>query len=93
MILKVSQNQVHTLFSLFFFFKNFSSFRIYVFIIFVCAGSSLLHGLFFSCGEWRLLSDCSAQASHCGDFSCCSAWTLGYGLQYLRLLGSRAQAQ
>ena len=33
---------------------------------------------FFSCGEWELLSRCSVQASHCGHFSCCSDWALGY---------------
>ena len=51
-----------------FFFLNF-----YLFIhsfIFDCAGSSLLHGLFSSCSEWRLLSSCSARASHCSGFSC-----------------------
>ena len=30
-----------------------------------CTGSSLLCGLFSSCGKWRLLSYCSEQASHC----------------------------
>ena len=25
----------------------------------------------FSSGEWGPLSSCSAQASHCGGFSCC----------------------
>lgn len=32
------------------------------------AGSSLLLGLFSTCGEWGLLCSCSALASHCGDF-------------------------
>ena len=32
---------------------------------------------FSSWGEQGLLSNCSAQASHCGGFSCCKAWTLG----------------
>ena len=31
-----------------------------------CAGSSLLCGLFSSCGQWGLLSSCSVQASRCG---------------------------
>ena len=31
-----------------------------------CAGSWLLHRLFFSCDEQGL--SCSAQASHCNDF-------------------------
>ena len=29
----------------------------------------LLHRFF--CGEWRLLSTCGVQASHCSGFSCC----------------------
>ena len=41
-----------------------------------CAGSSLLHCPFLSCGELGLLSSCSVQASHCGGFSC-EAWALG----------------
>ena len=28
---------------------------------------------FTSCSEWRLLSSCSARASHCSGFSCCRA--------------------
>ena len=35
-----------------------------------CAGSSLLHGLFSSCGEWGLLSSCDARA-YCSGSSCC----------------------
>ena len=31
---------------------------------------------FSSCDEQGLLSNCCAQASHCGDF-CCGAWALG----------------
>ena len=42
-----------------------------------CAGSSLLCELFSSCGEWGLLSTCSAWASHCGGFSSCRARPLG----------------
>jgi len=34
-------------------------------------------GFFSSCGEWGLLSGCSAQASHCGGFFCCGAQALG----------------
>ena len=40
------------------------------------AGSSLLRGLFFSCGEPRLLSGWDAQASHCRGCSYCAAWAL-----------------
>ena len=44
--------------------------KIFLFIYFGCAGSSLLHGRFPSCGEWGLLSSCGVWASHCGGFSC-----------------------
>ena len=44
---------------------------------FGCAGSSLLHGLFSSCGEWGLCSSCSAGVSHCDGFFCCAAQALG----------------
>ena len=47
-------------------FKNIS--RIYFLFIFGCAWSSLLFGLFCSCG---------ARTSHCGGFSCCKEWALG----------------
>ena len=40
-------------------------------------GSSLPLWTFSSCGEWGLLSDCGAQASCCGGFSCCRAQALG----------------
>ena len=39
-----------------------------------CAWSSLLRGLFPGRGEWKLLSGCGAQASHCSGFSCCVKW-------------------
>ena len=39
--------------------------------------SSLLHGLFSSCGEWELLCSCGARAFPCGGFSCCRARVLG----------------
>ena len=42
--------------------------NIYLFI-FGCAGSSLLHRLFSSCGE---------QTAHCSGFSCCGTWVLGH---------------
>ena len=38
-------------------------------LILLCAGSSLLCGLFSSCGEQELLSSCDAWASHCSGFS------------------------
>ena len=46
--------------------------------IFVCAGSSLMPGLFSSWSKWGLLSSCGAWASHCGGFSCHGVQTLGY---------------
>ena len=58
---------------------------IYLFIIFGCAGSSLLHGLFSSCGEQGVglvlvhrrlivLSCCGAQARGHEGFSSCGMW-------------------
>ena len=32
---------------------------------------------FSHCGKQGLLPSCSAQASHCGRFSCCGEWALG----------------
>ena len=46
-------------------------------LIFCCAESSLLHGLFSSWGEWGLPYDCGVQTSHCGGFSCWVARALG----------------
>ena len=54
----------------------FDALFIYLFV-FGCAGSSLLHRLFSSCGEPGLLPSCGARASHCGGFSCCRAQALG----------------
>ena len=41
--------------------------------IFGGAGSSWLHRLFSSCGEWELFSSCGSRASHSGGFSRCRA--------------------
>ena len=49
-------------------FANLNILFIYLFI-FGCAGSSLLQGLFFSCGERGLLSSRGVQASRCSGFS------------------------
>ena len=51
---------------------------------------------FSSCGEWGLLSHCSAWASHCGGDSCCVCST-GFGscgtwAHRLWLVGPRARA-
>ena len=49
-------------------------FHFYLFIIFfVCAGSSLLHGLFLQLRWVGLLCICGRQGSHCSGFSCCRA--------------------
>ena len=40
-------------------------------LIYGCAGSSLLHGLFPSCEEQGLPSSCGARAFHCSGFSLC----------------------
>ena len=56
--------------------------------IFGRSGSSLLCGLFSSCGKQGLLSSCGVWASHCSGFSCCAAWA--HGLQQLQPPGSRA---
>ena len=69
----------------------------FYFFIFGCAGSSLLLRLFSDCIEWRLVSNCSAQASHCSGFSCCRAQAPGHTsfsscgtrAQSLQLRGSR----
>ena len=47
--------------------SNHFLFSIFLYLfIFSCAGSSLLSKLLSRCGEWRPLSGCGAQASHCG---------------------------
>ena len=58
-----------------FFLKNFSP--VYLFFIFGCIGSSLLHVGFL--WLWRAGSTlrCGAWASHRGGFSCCGARALG----------------
>ena len=70
--------------SLFFFFNNF----IYLFIIFGCIGSLLLHRFFSSCGERGLLSSRGAQASQRGGFPRCGAQALEH---WLSSRGTRAQ--
>ena len=65
-----------TLGPVFFFFFNLKKFYLLFILFFACTGSSLLRGLFSSCGEQELLS-CGARASHCSGFSCCRAWALG----------------
>ena len=58
------------------------------------SGSLMPRGLLSSCREQGLLSLCCAQASHWGGISCCEApGSRALELQWLQLLGSRAQAQ
>ena len=54
---------------------------------FLCTGFSLV------AASGRLLSSCSAWASHCGGFSGCRAQVLGAWPQQLWLASSRAQVQ
>ena len=48
-----------------------------ILFVFGCAGSSLLHRLFSSCGKQGLCSSCGVQAPHCSGFSCRGARALG----------------
>ena len=63
-------------------FKFFIKLKFFYFFTFGCARSSLLHGLFSSCGE--LLFSYGEQASHRGGFSLrwllLWAWTLEHRL-------------
>ena len=51
-------------------------FNFYLFIIFGCADSSLLHRLSLVV-ESGGYSSCGAQTSHCSGVSCCRSWALG----------------
>ena len=74
--------------------------KMYLFIGLGCAGSWLLRGFFFSCGERGLFSGCCVQRSQCGGFSCCGARGRGCAgfssgstwAPRLQLPGSRAQS-
>ena len=58
--------------------NRFHSFVKIILFIFGCARCSSLRQCFSSYGKRRLLSNCSARASHRGDFSCCRAQALGH---------------
>ena len=58
--------------SSFFFFNNFIDW-----LVFDCAGPSLLCGIFSTYREQGLLSSCSVLASHCSSFSYCELQALG----------------
>ena len=49
---------------------------LYLILFLACAGSSLPHGVFSSCGQWGLFSSCCVRALHCSGLSCCRAWLL-----------------
>ena len=81
---------------------------IFYLVTFGCGGSSLLWGLFSSCGEQGTLSSHSSRAFHCSGLSLqrtgptvcglhqlCSTGFRSHGVwaQELQFLGSRAQAQ
>ena len=54
------------------------SFILFLFLkIFGYAESSLLSGLFSSCGKQGLCYSCSVRVSHSSGFSCCGVWALG----------------
>ena len=80
-------SQIHPLWLPNVFFCFFFLFLIIVCMYFGCAGSSLLHRLFFSCGEQDPLSGCGSWASHCSGFSCCGARLLGHAGSVVMALG------
>ena len=55
----------------------------FVFIFLSVLGLCCWAQAFSSCGDWRLLSSCGPQASHCGGFPCCGSWTLDHRLSHL----------
>ena len=48
------------------------------FDLFIYLGLYCCAPAFSSCGEWGLLSSCSAGVSHCDGFYCCGAWVQGH---------------
>ena len=65
----------------FFFFGCAGSFFFLRFIyclFLVVLGFHCCTWAFSNCGEWGLLSTCSAWASYCGSFSCCTTGALGH---------------
>ena len=57
--------------------KNFLNlFYLLIYLFLAVLGLCCCTWAFSSFGEWELLSVCSAQASHCDGFSCCTAWAL-----------------
>ena len=52
--------------------------KIFICLFLIVLGPHCCVQIFSSYGEQGLLSSCGAQASHCGGFSCCTAWALGH---------------
>ena len=52
----------------------------FVYLIFGCTGSSLLHMGLLYLQQVGVSLHCGAAAFHCGGFSCCGAWALEHGL-------------
>ena len=50
---------------------------IFIYLIFSCVGSSLLHAGFLQLQQAGATLRCGSQASHCSGFSCCRAQALG----------------
>ena len=57
-----------------YFFKSY----LLLLLLLGCAGFLLLQGFFSSCHKWGLFCSCDVQACHCGGFSGCGAWVIGY---------------
>ena len=51
---------------------------IYIYIFFAVLGLCFYAQAFSSCSEQGIHFRCSAQASHCGGFSCCSFGVGGF---------------
>ena len=73
--------------------KNSPHFTIYLFSIFSCAWSSLLHSSFLYLPRVGVTFHLIVRASPCGGFSCCGAWSsrasvVAAGLTALPLVGS-----
>ena len=60
------------LFSYFFCFFSFLK-NNFIYLFLTVLGLCCCAQAFSSCGEWGLLSSCSARAFHCSSFSCCGA--------------------
>ena len=66
----------------------------FIYLFIGCVGSSLLHGLFSSCGEQGLFCICGVWVSHCAGFFYHGPRALGCSvLSTCSPPGSRAQAQ